>query len=63
MNADVRSLQWRTSSYSATNAECVEVAPFDRAITAVRDSKDPGRGYIGVSAGAWQALLDATVKG
>ncbi|WP_439677611.1 DUF397 domain-containing protein [Embleya sp. MST-111070] len=63
MNADVRSLQWRTSSYSATNAECVEVAPFDCAITVVRDSKDPGRGYISVPPGAWRALLDATVSG
>ncbi|MFF7248528.1 DUF397 domain-containing protein [Embleya sp. NPDC008237] len=60
MNSDVRSLQWRTSSYSATNAECVEVAPFNLAVTAVRDSKDPGRGHITVPPGSWKALLGVT---
>jgi hypothetical protein len=33
--------EWRRSSYSGTNANCVEIARSPRAV-AVRDAKDPG---------------------
>ncbi|MFI1580316.1 DUF397 domain-containing protein [Embleya sp. NPDC020630] len=62
MNTSHATVQWRKSSHSGAESNCVEVATV-RAITAVRDSKDPDRGHIGVPAGAWQALLDATVSG
>jgi hypothetical protein len=49
---------WRKSSYSASNQECVEVALAIDA-TAVRDMKDRELGQLKVSLAAWTALIDA----
>ncbi|NYH79768.1 hypothetical protein FHR84_003106 [Actinopolyspora biskrensis] len=38
---DLLSATWRKSSYSGTSGQCVEVADYLDAVTAVRDSKDP----------------------
>lgn len=43
---------WRTSSYSGSNANCVEVAPVT-AGTAVRDSKHRDGGALVVSSAQW----------
>lgn len=52
-------LRWRTSSYSGTgNGDCVEVA-FTAQRVAVRDSKNPDRGSIALSAVAWLVFTDA----
>ncbi|WP_346012128.1 DUF397 domain-containing protein [Streptomyces sp. SID3343] len=48
---------WRTSSYSAHQGECVEVASLHPDL-AVRDSKDRARGKVRVAPAAWQALLN-----
>ncbi|OPC81964.1 hypothetical protein B4N89_14375 [Embleya scabrispora] len=53
---------WRKSSYSGAQSECVEVAAFEHT-TAIRDSKDRGRGHLAVSNGSWQALVDAAIEG
>jgi len=51
---------WRKSSYSSYSNQCVEVAQAGGTI-AVRDSKNPGAGYLTFSIAEWQAFL-ADVK-
>ncbi|WP_110946251.1 DUF397 domain-containing protein [Streptomyces avicenniae] len=46
---------WRTSSYSAGNGDCVEVADGVRGVVPVRDSKSPDS-VIVVSAAAWRTF-------
>lgn len=52
---------WRTSSYSAVNGDCVEVATAPDAVL-VRDSTDRDGPALTVSAPAWRAFL-RTVTG
>lgn len=48
---------WRKSSHSAQpQGQCVEVAPFPGRV-GVRDSKNPTRGHLTVTAPAWKAFL------
>jgi hypothetical protein len=47
---------WRKSSYSGGQGNCVEVAPLRDGI-AVRDSKNPGGPVLRFSADAWQAFV------
>ncbi|TDD62244.1 DUF397 domain-containing protein [Actinomadura darangshiensis] len=54
---------WRKSSYSGSSGgECVEVALLAGA-TALRDSKDPGGGVLGVEWGVWAALVSRIKQG
>ncbi|WP_216212621.1 DUF397 domain-containing protein [Amycolatopsis aidingensis] len=58
-------MEWRTSSYSATdghNSNCVEVA-FRGVAVAVRDSKSPDTGTLSFPAAAWRAFLAAGQRG
>jgi len=50
-------LMWRTSSYSASDQECVEVAPL-RGGTAVRDTKAHGVGHLIAAKASWLALIE-----
>jgi hypothetical protein len=43
---------WRKSTYSLSNGNCVEVGTGQRMV-AVRDSRDPDGPAIGVSPRAW----------
>lgn len=54
--------QWRTSSYSSGNGQCVEVA-LTRESTAIRDSKDPAGPALVVSAVAWKAFVGSVAVG
>jgi hypothetical protein len=47
---------WRTSSYSGTSGNCVEVAPAPDAVL-VRDSKDRTGPTLTVPITAWHAFL------
>jgi hypothetical protein len=58
----VTDLNWRKSTRSGTNGECVEVAVMAEA-TAVRDSKNPHGGHFAVSAPRWQSFLTQIKSG
>ncbi|QYN17480.1 DUF397 domain-containing protein [Amycolatopsis sp. DSM 110486] len=48
--------QWRKSSYSGGQGECVEVKP-DPELVEVRDTKDRAGGTLAVDGDAWTAFL------
>ncbi|WP_406288736.1 DUF397 domain-containing protein [Embleya sp. NBC_00896] len=50
--------QWRKSSYSAVENQCVETAPIASSV-GVRDSKDPARGHLELHPAAWSTLIGA----
>ncbi|MDA0565294.1 DUF397 domain-containing protein [Streptomonospora sp. S1-112] len=50
---------WRTSSYSGTRGECVEVADTLAQGAAIRDSKNRGAGHLVVPPMEWTAFLVA----
>ena len=48
---------WKKSRYSDNDGNCVEVAKLgDQA--AVRDSKDPGGGYLTLPVLGWRGLIE-----
>ncbi|MFC9032472.1 DUF397 domain-containing protein [Streptomyces arboris] len=49
--------QWRTSSYSGGNNECVEVAPNLLHLIPVRDSTRPTGPVLTFSRDAWQTFI------
>ena len=55
-------MNWRKSSYSAGQGNCVEVADNVPGIVAVRDSKNPSGPVLRFSAGDWQAFV-SNIKG
>ena len=55
-------MQWRKSSYSAYNGNCVQVAVRGDVIL-VRDSKNPGGPVLSVSPAKWREFLrDVTAR-
>jgi hypothetical protein len=55
-------MDWKKSSYSSAQGNCVEVAPL-RDGTAVRDSKDPHGPVLRFPGDAWSAFLGAVKSG
>jgi hypothetical protein len=53
---------WRKSSYTAGQGNCVEVASNVPGMIAVRDSKNPNGPVLRFSTGDWQAFL-GSIKG
>ncbi|MFG2104754.1 DUF397 domain-containing protein [Micromonospora sp. S4605] len=53
---DLTRAQWRTSTRSVGNGNCVEVAAADDRV-AVRDSKDRGGPVLAFGRPAWHAFL------
>ncbi|MGW4484842.1 DUF397 domain-containing protein [Amycolatopsis sp. NPDC004368] len=51
----MQTAQWRTSSYSTANSNCVEVAVAQR--VGVRDTKNREAGQLTVSREAWHGVL------
>lgn len=47
---------WRKSSYSGAQGNCVEVASNLPGLVAVRDSKDPDGAGLAFERGAWKAF-------
>ncbi|MET8700261.1 DUF397 domain-containing protein [Kitasatospora sp. NPDC004723] len=63
MKPDFRGIQWRKSSYSISDGECVEVADGLSDIVPVRDSKDPHGPALMFTTTAWQSFLTAIHDG
>lgn len=56
---NLRGAQWRKSTRSGNQGNCVEVAGNLPGIVAVRDSKNPDGGALVLSQDAWTAFVDA----
>ena len=54
--------QWRTSSYSGTNGNCVEVATAGDA-RLVRDTKQRQAGHLSIGDHGWRSFLDTITRG
>jgi hypothetical protein len=59
---DLGRAEWRKSSYSGSNGECVEVAALTGAV-ALRDSKDPSGAVLTVAPGEFTAFVRAAARG
>jgi Domain of unknown function (DUF397) len=53
--------QWRKSSYSGYNGNCVETTTAGGQVL-VRDSKNPGGGMLTFTPGEWAAFLSTIRK-
>ena len=55
-------MNWKKSSYSTAQGNCVEVAPV-REATAIRDSKNPAGPVLRFPADSWRAFIGAVKSG
>jgi hypothetical protein len=62
-NQTVGALEWRKSSHSMNNTECVEFAVPGASTVAVRDSKDPHGPSLCFSSDAWVAFVTEVGQG
>ena len=49
--------EWRKSTYSFHNGECIEVAPNLPGVVGIRDSKNPTGPVLAVSPAAFRRLV------
>ena len=60
---DLTAAQWRTSSYSSGQGQCIEVAMITGRGVATRDSKDPRGPVLVFAPDAWTAFVVAATGG
>jgi len=60
---DLSRAEWRKSSYSSQDGNCVEVSRNLPGLVAVRDSKAPDGAKLMVPREAWRAFLKAHAPG
>ncbi|GGO81677.1 DUF397 domain-containing protein [Nonomuraea cavernae] len=60
---DLSRAKWRTSSFSGSNGQCVQVAFLGGGHVAVRDSKDPTGPVLTFTAGEWNAFIRGAKEG
>lgn len=53
---DPAAIRWRTSTYSGSHNNCVEIAPVPDRV-AIRDTKNRAAGTIAVPRQAWAAFI------
>ncbi|GII64406.1 hypothetical protein Skr01_44910 [Sphaerisporangium krabiense] len=63
MALDLRRAQWRKSTFSGPEDNCVEVASNLSGIRAVRDSKNPTGPALVFSSSAWTMFLTGITDG
>jgi hypothetical protein len=56
---DLSRAEWRKSSYSGQDGNCVEVARNLPGLVAVRDSKEPAGAKLVISRETWRAFIRA----
>jgi hypothetical protein len=56
---DLSRAEWRKSSHSGQDGNCVEVARNLPGLVAVRDSKEPDGAKLAVSREAWRVFIRA----
>jgi hypothetical protein len=56
---DLSRAEWRKSSHSGQDGNCVEVARDLPGLVAVRDSKEPDGAKVVISRAAWQVFIRA----
>ena len=59
IEVDLSRAEWRKSSYSGQDGNCIEVASNLPGLVAVRDSKHPEGGKLVVPHETWRAFLRA----
>ncbi len=61
LTIDPDDLSWKKSSFSSSS--CVEAAPYGDGHVAVRDSKNPARGFLVYNSDEWAAFLSGVRNG
>ena len=56
---DLSRAEWRKSSYSGQDGNCIEVARDLPGLVAVRDSKEPDGAKLVISQAAWRVFIRA----
>jgi Domain of unknown function (DUF397) len=60
---DLSTANWRKSSHSAAENDCVEIANLPGGAKAVRDSKDPDRAPVRFTGAEWAAFREGVLAG
>lgn len=60
---DLSDAEWRTSSFSGSNGQCVQVAFLEGGDVAVRDSKDAQGPALIFTPAEWRAFVDGAKGG
>jgi hypothetical protein len=60
---DLTQARWRTSSYSGSGNQCVEVAALTGEHRAVRDSKDPHGPALMFTPDEWRGFVETLKRG
>jgi hypothetical protein len=63
MDMDLSRAEWRKSSYSGSNGNCVEVARNLPGMVAVRDSKNPDGAVLCCKPEQWRVFVKGLARG